>query len=177
VYTWGRFRNQGDGDFNVTPTGSLATEWGRAPNDIPHRGNLSVNGQVLRNLTTSATVIAQSGAPFTVLTGVDTNSDQIFNDRPAGVGRNTLRGAGQVSLNLSATYSLNVGKRSGARPSDPFGNSPGSTVRVQIFMNAQNLTNHANYGGYSGVLTSPFFGQPTLVLNPRRIDIGVNVGF
>lgn len=180
AYTWGRFRNHTDGDFNVTPTGTLATEWGRAPIDIPHRANVSVNGQVLRNLTTSATVITQSGAPYTVLTGVDTNGDQIFNDRPIGVGRNTLRAAAQVTLNVNATYSLNVGRRSGAPPPDPFGNPnqpTGAALRVQFFVTAQNLTNHANYGGYSGVLTSPFFRQPTLVLNPRRVDVGVNIGF
>jgi hypothetical protein len=41
----------------------------------------------------------------------------------------------------------------------------------------QNVTNHANYSGYSGVLTSPFFGKPTNVVNPRKIDFGVNFGF
>jgi len=180
VYTWGRFRNHSDADFNVTPTGTLATEWGRAPNDIPYRANVSLNGQVLRNLSTTATVVSQSGAPFTILTGVDTNGDQIFNDRPAGVGRNTMRGAGQFTVNLNATYSVNVGKRTGAAPPDQFGNPnqpTGAALRVQFFANAQNLGNHANYGGYSGVLTSPFFGQPTLVLNPRRVDLGVIVNF
>ncbi len=180
-YTWGRFRNNTDGDFAVTPTGTLATEWGPGLTDIRHRGLVSLNGQVLKNLTTNATVLTQSGAPYTLLTGLDTNGDQIFNDRPLGVGRNTLRAAGQFSLNVNTTYSLNIGKRSGpAPPPDPFGNPNqpvGSAVRVQFFMNAQNLTNHANYGGYSSVVTSPFFRQPTFVLNPRRIDVGVNLGF
>ena len=37
---------------------------------------------------------AQAAAPYTIRSGVDTNGDLIFNDRPAGVGRNTLRGKG-----------------------------------------------------------------------------------
>jgi hypothetical protein len=49
--------------------------------------------------------------------------------------------------------------------------------RLTFSVQAQNLTNHANYTAYSGVLTSPFFAQPTAVLNPRRIDVGVQFSF
>jgi len=49
--------------------------------------------------------------------------------------------------------------------------------RVTFSLQAQNLTNRNNYGGYSGVLTSPFFAQPTLVLNPRRIALNVAFNF
>jgi hypothetical protein len=40
-----------------------------------------------------------------------------------------------------------------------------------------NLTNHRNYGGYSGVITSPFYRQATFVQNPRRVDVGLNITF
>ena len=46
-----------------------------------------------------------------------------------------------------------------------------------MFTNINNLTNHQNYTGYSGVITSPFYGQPTSVNNPRRVDIGMNMTF
>ena len=49
--------------------------------------------------------------------------------------------------------------------------------QVQFYAAAQNVTNRANYIGYSGVLTSSFFGQPTNVLNPRKIEVGVRFGF
>jgi hypothetical protein len=49
--------------------------------------------------------------------------------------------------------------------------------RLLLMMNAQNLLNRHNYGGYSGTLTSPFFGQPTLVTNPRKIDVGIAFQF
>ena len=42
---------------------------------------------------------------------------------------------------------------------------------------AQNVTNRYNYIGYSGVITSQFFGKPTNVLNPRKIELGMRFGF
>jgi len=42
---------------------------------------------------------------------------------------------------------------------------------------AQNLTNERNYLGYSGTMTSPFFGRPTTVGGMRKIDAGINVSF
>jgi hypothetical protein len=49
--------------------------------------------------------------------------------------------------------------------------------RIRIFVQAQNLTNRANYTGCSGVMTSPFFRQPTAVASMRRVEAGINFGF
>jgi hypothetical protein len=49
--------------------------------------------------------------------------------------------------------------------------------RLQLFVQVQNLTNQKNYLGYSGTLTSPFFGQPTAVSGMRKIDAGINMSF
>ena len=49
--------------------------------------------------------------------------------------------------------------------------------RLQFFVQAQNLTNERNYLGYSGTLTSPFFGQPTAVNGMRKIDVGIALSF
>ena len=54
---------------------------------------------------------------------------------------------------------------------------PPSRYRIGFFVQAQNLTNHANYTGYSGVMTSPFFRQATAVTTPRRVEAGLNFGF
>jgi hypothetical protein len=48
---------------------------------------------------------------------------------------------------------------------------------MNVFMNIQNLANHQNLGGYSGVMTSPFFMQPTFAVNPRRVDLGMSMNF
>jgi hypothetical protein len=37
--------------------------------------------------------------------------------------------------------------------------------------------NHMNAMNFSGVLASPFFGQPTAAAPPRRVEIGIRVTF
>jgi hypothetical protein len=55
---------------------------------------------------------------------------------------------------------------------------PGAArYRLQIGVFAQNLTNASNYRGYSGTLTSPFYGKPTAVAGMRKIDFGMNLNF
>jgi hypothetical protein len=48
---------------------------------------------------------------------------------------------------------------------------------MTVSCSIQNLTNRSNYGGYSGVMTSPFFGLATYAGSPRRIDVSVSFGF
>jgi hypothetical protein len=192
-YTNNWLRNNTDGDFWVPPTGSLDDEWGIAGGDIRHRLILQVSSQFVRNLTTSFNLNASSGSPYTLQTGTDENLDLIFNDRPFGVGRNTERGRSQVSLNGNFNYSFTFGRtNSGAPPQTGIvligGGAGAPTVqsiavpqqgrfRVGVSVQATNITNRANYVGYSGVMTSRYFGLPRDVANPRRVDISVNFGF
>jgi len=37
--------------------------------------------------------------------------------------------------------------------------------------------NHTNALNFSGVLTSPFFGQATSAAPPRRVEIGARLSF
>jgi len=48
---------------------------------------------------------------------------------------------------------------------------------MALIIQAQNLTNEANCLGYSGTLTSPFFGKPAAVSGMRKIDAGINLSF
>ena len=57
------------------------------------------------------------------------------------------------------------------------GGADASRYRLEFYASAQNVTNRRNEIGYSGVLTSPFFGQPTNVLNPRKVEVGLRLGF
>jgi hypothetical protein len=184
-------RNNSDGDFWVPPTGSLDKEWGEGAGNIRHRWLLQISSQFLKNLTTSWTLNVSSGTPYTITTGRDDNGDLIFNDRPAGVARNTQRAAERVSLDGFFNYSFTFGRRAGGGPQTGIilvGGAGGPTVqtiaapqtgryRIGVSVQAQNVTNRANYVGYSGVMTSRFFGQPRDVMNPRRIDVAVNFGF
>src|SRR6185369_1186991 len=115
-YSAAWLRNNTDGDFSVPATGSLAAEWGAAPNDVRHRANVGWSAQILRNLTTTLNANVSSGSPYTLMTGFDDNGDLIFNDRPAGVSRNTERTKGQVSLNGYVNYSFTFGRANPATP-------------------------------------------------------------
>jgi hypothetical protein len=77
--------------------------------------------------------------------------------------------AGQSNVNARFMYSFMLG--GGALGGGP------SRYRLNAFVNMQNLTNHQNLGGYSGVRTSPFFMQPTFAINPRSVNMGVSMNF
>ncbi len=51
---------------------------------------------------------------------------------------------------------------------------PQGRYRISLNLMVQNLTNHTNLSGFSGVLTSPYFGQPTIALPPRRVNVVCN---
>ena len=187
-YTLASLRNNTDGPFSVPATGALADEWGPAPTDVRHRLNLTFNNQVIRNVLISTNLTTSTGAPYTELTGVDANGDGIFNDRPAGVGRGSLRSSGQTTLNVRVAYQFAFGHMTPLPPGiGVFGGGGAAQVRtfdqgnaryrLQVFVQAQNLTNQANYLGYSGTLTSPFFGKPTTVSGMRKINFGVSLNF
>lgn len=181
-------RNNSEGAFNVAPTGDLDLEWGPANNDVRQRFNLGVNNQVIKNLGIGFNLSATSGAPYTLRTGFDDNGDLIFNDRPAGVARNTERAAHHVNLAININYNFTFGPPPTAPPGIGVFFGPGSgpeirtfeapgKYRIGFFVFASNLLNRANYIGYSGVMTSPFFRQATAVQNPRRVEAGLNFGF
>ena len=186
---FGRMENDTDGAFTPPATGALADNWGPASNDIHRRFVASLNSTQLRNLSASLNFNAVSAPPYTILTGHDDNGDLIFNDRPAGVGRNSARASGFWTLNSYITYSLQFGKAVTLPPGIGITSGAGGLAvtqgaaqaagryRMFVFVNAQNMTNHQNLGGYSGVMTSPFFGRATLAQNPRKIDLGLGLSF
>ena len=191
-YTLGQSDNDSDGAFAVPATGSLAAEWGPAPNDNRHRFGAFFGANWFRNLNANLNLNYSTALPYTIRTGLDDNGDQIFNDRPAGIGRNSLRGDGALTLSGFFIYNIPIGQKKFGpmSPGIMIMGTPGGNFNVQtmqadalprfrmgIVVNAQNLTNHANYVGYSGTLTSPFFGQPTAVQGMRRIDVGLNFNF
>jgi hypothetical protein len=188
-YTIARNRNNSDGAFAVPATGDLEQEWGPAANDVRHRLNISFNNQIVKNLAVGINLGMNTANPYTIRTGLDNNGDLIYNDRPAGVGRNTLRASNQFNLNMNIGYNWQFGPPVGGPPNiGVFVGGGGAApevrtfdqparFRVGVFVQANNLTNHANYSGYSGVMTSPFFGQATSASAPRRLELGARFGF
>ena len=77
--------------------------------DVRSRLNVNFNNQIVRNLSmsVSASTPARRRA-YTLLHRTDDNGDGIFNDRPAGVGRNTLRASGQTNVNMIVRLPVRV---------------------------------------------------------------------
>ena len=59
----------------------------------------------------------------------------------------------------------------------PGGGAENKRVRIELFVAASNVFNNVNPMGYSGVMTSPFFGSATAAGPARKIDIGMSLTF
>ena len=198
-YRHRRAYNNTDGAFSVSPTGSLDDQWAAAGGDTRHRMRASVASQALRNLNAQVSWDANSGSPYTITTGFDDNGDSIFNDRPAGVSRNSVRLPWRSTFSANMSYTIPIGRApgpEGGRPGTggpgpggvgprggggPRGGPParggGRQKGITISMSAQNLFNRYNYSGFSGVQTSLYFMQPTSVSNPRQVDVSIRFNF
>jgi hypothetical protein len=191
-YYLGRVNSDQLGAFTVSPTGTLATEWGPSFGDTRHRVSLGINSSAIRNFNASLSLGTSTGTPYTVTTGLDNNGDFFFNDRPDGIGRNTLRTTGQWQLSGFFSYNLGFGKRTtmtmpggmmimngpgGAAVSAAAMSSSIPKYRVTIFVNAFNITNHANLTGFVGNISSPYFMQATTPAGSRQVSLNASFSF
>ncbi len=200
-YTWLNQRNDADGPLSLPADSyNLAGEWGPVATVPHHVFSGMINTTFRRNFRIGFTAAARSGVPYNVTTGRDDNGDTVFNDRPAGVPRNSAWTPAMWDVGGRASYAFGFGTRSaaGGTTGGPtvviqrMGAVGGATdmlnamggggaeekrIRFELFVSAQNLFNHVNPIGYSGVMTSPFFGQPTAAMPARRIDVGMRIGF
>lgn len=193
TYTLGRSRNDADNRFWVPPSGDLNQEWGPSGGDVRHRVFLGISSQQIRNLNANLNMNISSGSPYNITSGLDTNLDGVFSERPDGVSRNSARAAGQFSANASVVYTFVMGHSTiggvqgvgiqGGAGGGPnvvtVVNSAPPRYRLQLIAQIQNITNHANYAGYSGldIAGNVGFMQPTVVLNPRKVDLGIGISF
>jgi hypothetical protein len=128
-----------------------------------------------------------SGVPYNMTTGLDDNDDGVFNDRPEGVGRNSLRGDATWGLNLNLSRRFTLGASAATRQAAQQGGfggpggrgqgGPGGGRSVELFVQAQNVLNRVTYTGYTGNLSSPFFGTATSVGAPRDVNVGLRFNF
>ncbi len=196
-YSLASARNDSDGAFSLPANNfDLAAEWGPSPNDVRHRASGLLTLDLWRGLKLSAMVNASSGSPYNVTTGFDDNGDTVSNDRPTGVGRNSARGAGRSDAGGRVSWTFGFGERKGATgaggpqimirtiggpaPESMGGFSGGAENkrwRFELFVAATNLFNHTNLLAYSGVITSPFFGQATSAMAARRMELGTRFYF
>jgi len=171
-YSYLRARRNAIGPFDVPASGTTATEWGRGPADNPYRVNISVTSTQVRNLAIVTLLNASDGFPYMFTTGFDDNGDGLLNDRPPGVGIWSLRTPAVWTLSGRATYTVPL-----SAPAGTGGAAAQQRYRLSFFVAVNNVTNHANLIGLSGIQTSKHFMTPTNVQNPRKVDIGMNMSF
>ena len=189
-YNWGRNYDNTDGAFAVPPGVGLEDEWGPSAMDRRHNMHLAITSNALRNFSARLGFSGTSASPLTIRTGTDDNGDLIFNDRPAGVGRNSARTRATWNSSANFGYSFTLGKKqvTSGGGVQIMGSPAGLTVnttgaqtqpryRLNLSVNVQNLFNQPAYSGFSGVMTSPFFLQPTSASGVRRVTFNTNVSF
>jgi hypothetical protein len=124
---------------------------------------------------------ANTGNLYSIRSGVDLNGDQSTRDRPPGVRRNTEMGPGSWNLDMTFTKEFYVGSpvnETGGETRPRRGRGPREgEARMRFQARVNNLLNHSQPRAYSGVLTSPFFGQPTGYSGGRTISLSMNLDF
>jgi hypothetical protein len=189
-YNLGRQYDNTDGAFAIPASLSLEDEWGPSAFDRRHNGNVSIVSNALRNFSARFSMNGSSAPPLTIRTGFDDNGDLIFNDRPAGVGRNSARTRGQWSSHANFSYAFTLGKKQvtsgggvqisggpGGLTVNPTGTQTQPRYRLNLAVNLQNVFNQPFYSGFSGAMNSEFFLQPTRADGVRRVTFNANISF
>lgn len=182
-------------------------DWGPSAQDVRHRVFFNFNAPLANGVRLGLNVQGSSALPYNITTGLDDNGDTVFNDRPAGVGRNNARGASQWTTNIRLNKSFPLGGVRSGPPNMPLppppptgsgamnqrvgaggpggGDGPQMVVmeatnaryRLDVFLNIQNAFNNVNYNAFIGNQLSPFFGTPISAAAPRRVEVGFSLGF
>ena len=198
-YSLSKITDETDGALSLPANNfDLRAERGPSLQDIRHRFFAMGNYRLTKSLGITSIFQASSAAPYNITTGFDGNGDTIINDRPLGVTRNSARGAGMWDLSTRLSYSFGFGKvpeakgaggpqikviRGSSDSGDMLGmmsGMPGQTpkrFRTEFFIQATNLFNNVNPVGFSGVQSSPFFGQPIAAMPGRRLETGMRFTF
>ena len=193
-YLFMKNTNEADSPFSLPANNfNLRADRGPSAGDFRHLLSGFVSKRLPIGFNISTIFQATSALPYNITTGFDNNGDTVINDRPAGVSRNSARGAARWEIGSRLSWGLDfgpdalpaagpqvrmvrVGGGDGAAPPS-LSMGPAKKYRFELYAQAFNLLNHANLGTFSGVQTSPFFGQATSAQSPRRFEVGTRVNF
>jgi hypothetical protein len=187
--------NEADSPFSLpTNNFNFRADRGPASNDFRHLLNAFTSRRLPKGFSISAIISATSALPYNVTTGFDNNGDTVINDRPLNVTRNNRRGAPRWEIGSRLSWGVNFGaeqtqaggpqvrmvrigggSEGAAAPS--LGGGGTKKYRLEFYLQAFNLLNHTNLGVFSGVMTSPFFGEATSAQMPRRMEVGMRFNF
>jgi hypothetical protein len=179
-YTLSKTIDDAGNFFFSTPQNNFNLRDDRGLSDNDQRHRLSVNGTLEVPKASSDSVFRRavegigfnyifayaSSLPFNIQTGTDRNFDTSFNDRPAGVGRNTGRGFDFASLDLRLSKRFRVKEH----------------FAVEAIAESFNTFNRSNFqlpNNIFGPDQTPLasFGRPTAAAEPRQIQFGLRVDF
>ena len=165
-YTLSRTENNTSGiTFFPENSRNPGADWGRADNDRLHKFDLLASTRPTRFFTLGVGLSLYTGKPVNITTGGDDNQDGIVNDRPPGVGRNTLAGPGLMDLDLNLSHDF------------PLSKAKKEARILTLSLNSFNVLNHPNYVSYIGTESSPLFGKPVAAQPPRRMQLDVQFKF
>jgi len=166
-YTWSHYEAN-TGGIGWFPQNQYAPsdEWSNANFDRRHRVGMYAMFQPESVLNISAGVFANTGTPWTVLTGADAYGDDLFNTRPDGVERNTETNPSYVDVDLRWGHDFHLTP-----------NKDEEAPKLGFSAGAFNVLNHVNGGSIDTVETSSSFGDPTSAAPPRRIQLGMRFEF
>jgi hypothetical protein len=141
-------------------------EWGPIDDDRRHRLNVVTGAEWRRVARIGVSLYAASGAPYTLTTGRDLNRDGLANERPPGVGRNTLRAHGYVNLDVRVARDVFFDRARREK-------GPRATLGLDVF----NVLNHRSPVAIVGNLSSVFFGQAVSAMPARRLQLSARFNF
>lgn len=127
-----------------------------------HQFSTSINSQLPFDVYLTTNISWASGNPYTITTGYDNNLDGVFNDRPAGVSRNSERGPYRHNVTFNISKAFPIGE---------------SGMNVNMFANMDNAFNRTNLSTPISNRSSSRFGQYVSASNPRDIRAGIRFNF
>jgi hypothetical protein len=166
-YTLSRTENNTGGVnwFPADQYNPTSGEWGRADFDQRHRFNMLESFKPGKSFIIGVGLTLASGKPYSETTGADPFNTGLFNERPAGVSRNTLEGPSYADLDLRVSRDFFLSKQG----------DKGMVATVAL--DAFNVLNTVNYTSFVGDLSSPLFGQAVSSFPARRMQLTARFKF
>jgi hypothetical protein len=166
-YTWSHYASN-TGGIGWFPENQLdpEQEWSNSGYDRAQRFGMYAIFDQKSLLNLAAGIFANTGSPWTELTGTDPYGDGLFNARPDGVSRNSEIGPGYVDMDLRWGHDFAITP-----------NKADEAPHLGFSASSFNVLNHPNGQGIDNVESSPDFGQITSVGSPRRMQLAMRFEF
>ena len=165
-YTWSHYGSNTGGIYWFPQNQLEPEEWSNSTYDRRQQFNMYAMIHPDGVLNLAVGMFANTGTPWTVLTGTDDYGDGLFNTRPDGVGRNTETNPSYVDFDVRWGHDFAFTQ-----------NKADEAPRLGFSAGAFNVLNHVNGSGIDQVDTSPSFGDITAAAPPRRIQLGMRLQF